>query len=201
MNKKSVKKQTVMVKKKMQHNLSRYAFFILLYFSSSISSAAKLDLYFGAFDFSAETTSTSGSKSGAGAYKISYFLPILEQLEVGIGYTVILSEIVSGDSSFGLDLEAAYFPLTSASSIKSQNESTVVIIDSAWSPFILLGYSARQFQSVSTQYNGFTAGIGTERRWNNKMSLKGLVRFASFAGPNDSSADELVILGGVSFPF
>ena len=185
----------------MQHSLSRYTFFIILCFSGSISKAAKLDLYFGAFDFSAKTASASGSKCGDGAYKISYFLPILEQLEVGIGYTVILSEVVGGDSSFGLDLEAAYFPLTSASSIKSQNESTVVLIESVWSPFVLLGYSARQFQSVSTQYNGFTAGIGVERKWNSKMNLKGLVRFASFAGPNDSSADELVILGGVSFPF
>jgi hypothetical protein len=186
---------------KLQHRLRASILCVFLTFASGKAIAAKVDLYFGAFDFSAETAATSGSASGAGAYKISYYLPIFDQVEVGLGYTLILADTFSGDSAFGLDVEMAYFPFTPAQDLKIQAEKTTATISHNWKPFVLGGYNARQFQSVSTQYNGFSAGFGFERKLEARYNFKGLFRYASLAGANEGTASEITILGGLTFNF
>lgn len=165
------------------------------------SQASKLDLYFGAFDFSAKTATGEGSVSGAGAYKLGFYLPLFENFEAGIGYSLILSDMIGGDSAFGLDIEGAYFPLTSVGPSIFSNDRVSARIESVWRPFVLVGYHARQFQSVSTQYTGLSVGGGTERAFDARYSFKALFRYATMAGANEGEATELTIMGGLSFQF
>lgn len=163
--------------------------------------AAKFDFYMGAFDFTAKTSSSEGTANGFGMYKINYSLPILNNLEAGIGYTLILADTISGDALFGFDIEMSYFPLTAATPIKIQTENTFAKQEALWKPFVLVGYAARQIQSVSTQYNGLSLGAGVERALDLKFNFKGLVRYTTMAGANQGEATELGILGGISFNF
>jgi hypothetical protein len=179
----------------------RHCILLLTIFLAVESHAAKFDFYFGAFDFSAKTDSNEGSASGLGLYKINYSLPILNNLEAGLGYTVILSNTVSGDALFGFDIEVSYFPLTAAGPLKIQTENTQAIAEALWRPFVMLGYAARQIQSVSTQYNGVSLGAGVERALDKKFNFKGLVRYSTMAGPNEGEATELGMMGGISFNF
>ena len=182
--------------------LKSAAFFLAVFLATfAPAKAAKFDFYAGAFDFSAETNSDEGSVSGLGAYKLSYYLPLFENFEAGLGYTLILSDTVSGDAAFGLDIEAAYYPFTSSSPLTFQTDKVYAKYESLWKPFVLLGYHARQFQSVSTQYTGFGLGVGVERALKHKFNLKSLVRYASLVGASDGEATELVILVGLTFNF
>lgn len=185
----------------LRKNILLHCTLLLMMFFSVRAHAAKFDFYFGAFDFSAQTASSEGSASGLGLYKINYSLPILNNLEAGLGYTVILADTVGGDALFGFDIEVSYFPLTAAGPLKIQTENTQAIAEALWRPFVMFGYAARQIQSVSTQYNGVSFGAGVERALDMKFNFKGLVRYATMAGPNEGEATELGIMGGISFNF
>lgn len=162
---------------------------------------AKLDIYVGAFQFEASTSSDSGSVSNLGFYKLGYYLPLLEKFELGLGYTVIMSDIISGDSAFGFEVEAFYFPLTATTASRLGTDSIAVKINPLWRPFVMGGFHARQFQSVSTQYTGFGLGGGFERALNEEFDLKVLFRYIGFVGPSSGEATEISLSGGVTFSF
>lgn len=163
--------------------------------------AGKLDAYIGAYDFAAKTPVAKGSKSGVGAYKVSFLLPISDRFEAGIGYSLIYSDIFTGDSVYGFDVELAYFPFTSAGRVQVASGNTQVAIEPQWRPFAMVGFNPRQFQSISTQYNGYSLALGTERTYTGQFNLKGMVRYAMLTGPNTATASEITILGGISFNF
>jgi len=163
--------------------------------------SAKLDLYFGAFDFSAETAEAADTISGLGVYKISYLLPITSHVEVGLGYSLVMSDTFGGDSSFGFDVESAWFPWTLTEPIKIRSDKTSLRMVALWRRFLSLGYNVRQFQSVETQFTGFSVGVGAERALRLGYDLKFLLRHTSLSGPNDATASEIDALAGVSFSF
>lgn len=165
------------------------------------SFAAGFDFYFGGFSISATTASGSSSKSGLGAYKLSYQVPVLENLEFGLGYTLILSNTISGDAVFGIDLEFQYYPLTSADPLRMSTENVKVVNDPIWKPFVMMGYHQRQIQSVQTQYNGFGLGVGAERALDAQFNLKGLIRYLSLNGAREATATEIDFLLGLTFAF
>lgn len=169
--------------------------------SAAPAHAGKLDAYFGAYSFSATTSRSSGSKSGAGAYKVSFMLPISDHFEGGIGYSLLYSDIFGGDSVYGFDVELAYYPFTPAGRVKIATENTQITTETLWRPFAMVGFNPRQFQSISTQYNGYSLALGTERTYSGQFNLKGMFRYATLTGPAGSTATELTILGGISFNF
>lgn len=181
--------------------LKNLALIILFALAAPLAHAGKVDVYFGGFDFSAKTSLAEGSKSGFGAYKISYLMPITNNVEIGIGYSLIFSNVIGGDSVYGFDIEAAYFPLTPSTRVKTHTERAIVGQDFTWRPFVLGSFNARQFQSIATQYNGFGGGLGVERAYDARFTFKGLIRYLTLSGPSDSSAKELTAIGGVSFGF
>lgn len=177
---------------------SSYTIFVYLFNLATPVYAAKVDLYGGLYSFSAETADTSGSKSGLGAYKLAISLPLTDRIEMGLGYSLIFSQIFTGDAVYGIDLEASYFPVTPASPVEAQSDQIAMRTDFDWRPFVAGGYHARQFQSVKTQYNGFSLGIGTEKSFRGRYSLKGLIRYGLMAGPDESSATEIIVVVGLS---
>jgi hypothetical protein len=172
-----------------------------IYLVPSMASAAKFDFYFGAFDLSAETNENDGNVSGLGSYKMGYYLPALINFEFGIGYSLILSNTFGGDAAFGFEAEAAWFPFTQTTPIKVQSDKSFIRISPLWRPFVYAGYIVRQFQSVETQYNGFSLGLGAERALTYDFDAKFLVRYITLAGPNESEATEIDVLAGITFDF
>lgn len=163
--------------------------------------AYKIDFLAGGFSLSAKTATGSGSVSGPGAYKFTYSVPVTSRFEFGIGYTLLMSEIVSGDASFGLDLEGSYFFLAPNVDLNIRTDSTSMSVSELWAPFVNAGFHQRQFQSVQTQYNGFSVGMGIERHLMKDFRLKALARYMSMNGANNATASIIDVLTGVSFQF
>lgn len=179
----------------------KYLIFTALLAHALPASAGKFDAYAGGYSFSAKTRSSSGTKSGFGAYKIAYQIPLSHNIEAGIGYTLILSNTFGGDAAFGFDIDASYFPLSDVGAVKLQTEKTRIKYETLWRPLISIGYHARQFQSVSTQYNGFSAAVGVERVLDAGFNAKAILRYGKFAGANNGEATEITSLLGLTFSF
>ncbi len=163
--------------------------------------AHKLDFLAGGFSLSAKTSKGSGSRSGLGAYKFTYMIPVTANLDFGLGYTLILSDTFTGDAAFGLDLETNYFPFTPNAPIEISGANLSARMSEIWSPFVGAGYHQRQFQSVQTQYNGFSVAAGVERSFNEDFRIKGICRYLLMNGANRSTASVLDVLIGVSVQF
>lgn len=163
--------------------------------------AYKLDFIAGGFSLTAETSSGSGSKSGLGAYKFTYSIPVTSNLEFGLGYTLIFSDTFTGDASFGLDIETSYFPFSSGAAVDLSTTNTSVRMTEIWSPFIGAGYHQRQFQSVQTQYNGFSVAFGLERALTENVRIKGMCRYLFMNGANEATATIMDVMAGASFQF
>jgi len=163
--------------------------------------AHKFEFMTGFYSLTAKTSTDEGSKSNFGSYKLTYAVPITNRFEFGLGYTLIYSDVFSGDAAFGIDLDLYYFPFSYAEDILISSANTKIRLNQKWSPFIAGGFHQRQFQSVETQYNGFSAAIGTEKSFIEQYSLKGMLRYTILNGPNNSEANVLETLVGVSFSF
>lgn len=170
-------------------------------FTALPAQAYKLDFMVGGFSLSAETSNGSGSKSNLGAYKFTYAIPVTGNLDFGLGYTLIFSDIFTGDASFGLDLEATYFPFSPSAPVDLSTKNTSVRLTEIWSPFVAGGYHQRQFQSVQTQYNGFSGAVGIERTLSESVRVKGMCRYLFMNGANEATATILDVLVGASFQF
>lgn len=181
--------------------LSKLAIHFLILLLPTALWAAKLDVYFGGYHFEASTQNSSGSVSNLGVYKFGYNLPLFDNFDMGIGYTIIQSEIIGGDSAFGLEIEGFYFPFSKSSTTEIKTSSSYLKVDELWRTFLTAGFHSRQFQSVSTQYTGFGLGGGFERSLDARFNLKALFRYIMFLGPSSGKASELSAMCGLSFKF
>lgn len=185
----------------MKKRLSFLSMTLFLLLLTDRAEAYKLDFLAGGFSLSAQTSSSSGSISNLGAYKISYLVPVTNHFEFGLGYTLIMSDVVSGDAAFGLDLDLNYFPISANSALELRTGNTSARMTEKWAPLIGVGFHQRQFQSVQTQYNGFSISGGAERALVDQFSLKAIVRYMYLNGASGATANLIDALVGVSFQF
>lgn len=166
------------------------------------SHAGKLDLLAGYFDLTAKVGSNEGQVSTFGAYKISYATELFtDNLELELGYTLLMSNTVGGDLAYGIEAAMVYFPFTPSSTYIGKSENASLSINPLWRPFIGLGFGQRQAQSTNSGYAGFGLILGTERAIDRYFDLKALLRYNSLTGPSNATANELVIMFGITFPF
>ncbi len=163
--------------------------------------AVKFEAATGGYSFSAKTSNGSGSIGGVGIYRIAYYLPVLRQLEAGIGYTFMASQIVTGDLGFGYDLSLKYFLLSSIEPDFLTTKNSVAFINPKLRPFVGIGFYQRQFQSVGTAYGGVGIKAGSEFAYNKRMSLISDIRYVTYVGPESSEATEISIVFGIALHF
>lgn len=176
-------------------------FIVSLLFGSMGSAYSKLDISFGWFNVTAKTSRTSGKISNLGTYQLLYRQAFAPNLEFAVGYSLSVSKIVSGDMAFGPDLGLYYFPLTSTNGESFSTSDLTFSTSEHWKPFIGGGFHQRQYQSTQASYAGFSFGGGTEYLLKERLSLKAEFRYMNLTGPNQASAKEINILGGLSFGF
>lgn len=165
--------------------------------------ASKLVLSGGAYSFTAENGSNkvSASLSGLGSYQVAYRQPAFEKFELDFGFSLLATDIVGGDLSFGIDIGANYYFMTGANQIKAESDLGVVVLNDQWRPFFGVSFNQRNFQSTSSQYAGFGVKGGTEYQLNDEFALHGTVRYLLLGGPNKSSATQIDILSGIVVQF
>lgn len=184
-------------------NAISFGLFSLLALCGSVAGAHKLDIQGGAYQFSATNNrnSTSKSISGFGSYRFAYRHTLRNQIEVEAGYSLLATDGVGGDLSFGVDIGINYFPLTSSGDVHEQTINTIAVFRSLWRPFVGASFHQRNFQSTASQYAGPGAKIGVEYQITDSLSCSSVVRYLLLGGPNRSEATQIDILGGITFQF
>lgn len=144
---------------------------------------------------------TSSSISGPGAYQLAYRRRVSPHFDVGLGYSVYFSQVITGDSVFGLDLMAQYYPFSSSRGVRSESPEVMVTITEVWRPYVGLAFMQRNFQGVQATYVGFAGVIGTQYALQGATSLFAYARYAALNASSSSTATELNVSLGVSFGF
>lgn len=158
---------------------------------SSAARAQKLNFDFGFYQIQAKPPADSNnisefSLSGPGVYSISMAYALKSNFEIGVGYTVFFSKMISGDMGFGPDFYFAYFPFSEGSGIQYESSGFQYRELQQWRPFGYLSFHQRQFQSVQSAYSGFGYGLGTEYQWTERTAIRGTVHMMNLAGPSNA---------------
>lgn len=161
----------------------------------------KLDFGFGFYSLTGEGGTSAGSVSGIGDYRIQYRRSIHPKLDLGVGYSVMFSSIISGDSIYGIDVGATYFPLTRSGPFEIQNSGQTIQIVEIFRPYVSLSFNQRNIQSVQTTYSGFGVSAGAEYQLGVFSSLNFCVRYLTLSGSRESTAKVIDFIGGISLNF
>lgn len=169
----------------------------------TVSHANKLVLSAGAYSFTAENQSNkvSASISGVGSYQLAYRHVLSQNVELDFGFSLVATETFGGDLAFGLDVGANYYPISNAEPIQAETGSANVSLSDRWRPFVGAGFHQRNFQSTSSQYAGFGIKAGSEFQMTEEVCFQGAIRYLMLGGPNQASATQIDLLGGLVFQF
>ncbi len=166
------------------------------------SEAGKFNFNMGYYSLSAiSSTAKRGNVNNFGIYNLEYRLGVLSHFEIGLGYSILMSNIIGGDLGYGPDFSLYWYPLTLTTADRGSSDKVQYASTDLWKPYLGISFSQRQFQAVQTNYAGFGLMVGLERVLTDVWSVQGLVNFHSYSGNASSSATEFDYLGGISFLF
>lgn len=163
-------------------------------------SIGKLDLMAGSYSLSAKSGNGEVSLSKFGIYKVGFRRKFFSRFEFGAGYTLFTSQIISGDMGYGPDVSLFFYPITEPSAMQYKDDKVEMYLSEQWRPFASMSFHQRSFQSINASYAGFSGGLGTEYSWNKDFDLRGEIRMLKLDGPDKSTANQMDILLGITFP-
>lgn len=184
---------------KMRHKLLWTLLTLCL--ASVQTEAAQVNLLGGYYSLSAKTSRSEGKDSNLGIYQISYQTELMPHMAIQLGYSLLMTQTISGDMGFGPDINLMYFPLTSTEGIRVQSDRIVLLSSELLRPYFGIGFHQRQFQSVSATYVGFGTEAGLNYSWNPQYDLKAALRMMMLRGPSQAEATQVDLLLGLSFKF
>jgi uncharacterized membrane protein YeiB len=180
--------------------LSQFAFLLLLTPTIAVS-AAEFHLVTGGFLVQASSTTRTGTITNLGAFHGAYERRILPSLELSAGYTILVSGIITGDLSFGLDLGVNYYPFSDSEPFRYVDSNRRLVSTDIWRPYIGAYFAQRQFQVIQSGFAGGGFALGVERALSEGYSLKVIFRHLFFGGTATTSAAETTLLAGITFSF
>lgn len=162
----------------------------------------KLDLMAGYFSLEAEAGGNKGQVSTFGAYKVSYAIELFsDQLDLDLGYTLMMSNTFGGDLAYGIEAAVIYFPFSPSLKFEGENKNSAMTINPLWRPFVGGGFGQRQAQSTNSGYAGFGALVGVERALDSFYDFKAMLRYNFLSGPRGATATEMNLFVGITMPF
>lgn len=165
------------------------------------ASAGKLDVMAGWFSLSAKTNLASADFSNFGAYRMNYLIPVTSKLELTVGYSLLMSDTFGGDLGYGIDGGVTYYPLSESKAIEASSGSARMVVDPLWRPYVGVGFSQRQFQSVLSTYAGFSMFLGVERSLDREFDAKTEFRIVELRGSGTATATEITAVVGLVYLF
>ena len=166
---------------------------------SQVCLAQQFSVGGGFFMVDAKVGNTSANISNLGAYKMEYLTNFTEKFKLAISYNLIMEDIYTGDKSFGPSIGFKYYPLRNNTVNRSQIDGVSFTDILHINPFIHLGFSQRQYQSIESTYSGFLIGGGVETGWTENIAFWSELQMSLLEGPNQGSATETLILFGISY--
>lgn len=184
------------LRKKKRMKLRQLSFLLTLIPLTSWGSG-KFSATAGYFSINAKTDDESVTVSNPSAFHLSFSRPLTEKLEGKIGYSMLVADFSGSDFGYGFDFGVNYFIKSSAYDETYKDDTIKIVRFENWSPYVGLGFYQRNFQSIKNSYAGLGVNAGVERYWNEKMNLKGEVRYVNLSGSNESTATEMALLTGI----
>ena len=169
-------------------------------FSYRVFAKGKLDISTGYYIFQAETDTETKELANFGVSRILYRSGLFRNFEFGLGYSLLLTKIISGDMSYGPDIGIYYYPITQPD-IDVQSGASSVWLSSLFRPFVGGSFHQRQFQSVQSSYAGFGLSFGSEYNYSKELMFKGEFRYMLLQGPSAYQANQMDLLLGITLPF
>ncbi len=154
-------------------------------------SKGKFDIGIGYFDFRASTDTATVKKSNLGIYELDYRYSLNSFLELGIGYTLLMTQTFGGDMAFGPNIEIIGYPLNLPHTVNFKTDSLSLTIKDSMKPYIGASFHQRQFESIQSSYAGFGFFAGTEYWYKEDLGLKLQIRSLSLSGPQNSQAQQV----------
>ena len=173
---------------------------LILSATNARAQANKLELAAGYYQLTSDGTGRSSSLANFGTYRALYHHGVFANLEVVLGYSLFVSDVISGDMGFGPDLGLMYFPFSHSSDVRLSTDSVSFSFSEKWRPFGALTFHQRSFQSVDSTFAGFGAALGTEYDGGSVLDYKLELRYLSLGGPSSSSATQIEAFLGVILP-
>lgn len=185
----------------MKKNLLLLSFFATFFISFELKAQSYMSLSAGGYSFNASGGTKSVSKSGPGAYRVSYAKRFYKGFHFNAGYNLIFESGFAGDQSYGLDIGVSWFFLNETLRQNSYLGDVNLSIESSWSPYAGLSFNQRSYQSSKTNYSGVGLNAGVLFPFLKKMAYLAELRWNKLTGPNQSTVDEKAILMGVAYYF
>lgn len=161
----------------------------MIYHENSFAKG-KFDISVGYFSFNAKTQLAQVSKKNIGTYDLDYRYPVNDYLEMGFGYSLLMTNTFGGDMSFGPNIELLTYPLTTPGKVSYYSEKASLEIFEKIRPYAGVSFHQRQFESIQSSYAGFGFIAGTEYWLTSKYGIKAQFRMISLSGPQSSSASQ-----------
>jgi len=161
----------------------------------------KIDIEIGGYSLVAKSGTNSGNISSLGIYHIGYRRAVHPRIDIGIGYTLLFTKIITGDTGFGLDINGTYYFLGASNLVESQGTHSYLSYSEDLRPFVSLNFAQRNYQSIQTSYAGFGGALGLEKSIAERLSVKVLSRYSMLSAGSGATAQELSFLGGLTIDF
>lgn len=169
--------------------------------SPAEAASNKIDLEAGYYSLNARSATTSGSIASLGIYRVGYRRVVSPHFDIGIGYTVLFTKVISGDAGFGLDLNGTYYFYGASNLVEAQGPNSYFAYEEEFRPYISLNFTQRNYQSIQTSYAGFGGSLGVEKTLSEKLSAKISARYNMLSAGGTATAKELSFLGGIVIEF
>ncbi|MBU6153326.1 MAG: hypothetical protein KGP28_03390 [Bdellovibrionales bacterium] len=174
---------------------------ILFMATPAFATGNSVDLEVGGFSLDASSGDTSGKLAAFGTYRIGYRRSINSHFDIGLGYTILFTKVISGDSGFGLDLNGTYYFLGASHRLESRGEHGYLSYSEDLRPFVSLSFAQRNYQSIQTSYAGFGVGVGVDKNLLERLSLRVSMRAYSLSAGGTAKASEISACGGIVIEF
>lgn len=160
-----------------------------------------LSFSLGGYSLSTKVQNRSQNYSGVGNYHFEIKHLFYKNVSANLGYTLIYDSVITGDSMYGIDFGASWYPLASTIYDSVSGQNITLGYSNRWAPYIGFQFNQRQFQSNKSNYSGFGLHAGVSFPFLSDMIWKTEMRYNQLLGPNDSSASELDLYLGVGNEF
>ncbi len=167
--------------------------------------AQKISFEAGSYSLTAEPP--SGSTSGNvkvrtfGVYSLSANFSLAPQIQLGVGYSVFFSKVLSGDMGFGPDFSLNYYYLGIAAPLGYSDQSASYRESEFFRPYVGMSFHQRQFQSIQSSYSGFGVVAGAEIQADRTWSYRFGVRSQALKGPSNTNMSYIDFLLGLQMGF
>lgn len=182
----------------LRYKINIFIFLIIFSLGKDIFAAG---LYVGAgfYSMSAKVGSSKTSVSSPSAFSFIYTKSFFSHTSLEIGYNFLFEKLTGGDVSFGPNLGIRYYHFGNSTNLVSHQDGLSIQVKKSYNPYVSVGFTQKEFQSIKSSYSGFYLGGGVEVGWKKNFSFFGDAKYSSLSGPVKGSATELTTIVGIIY--